>query len=170
MKRKRLVGIVLVIICILFAGCTNQKMQEKALSEKEIQDIIGQVVGGEEALQEAGMGYFSALNAENRNLMNASSLHELISKDPDGVYILDIRRKEDFDKGHIKGANHCWWFDVGKNIDMLPTDKQIVVCCYTGQSAGQVIGVLQMMGYDAIALLGGMNNGWYAENNLPIEK
>ena len=39
----------------------------------------------------------------------------------------------------------------------LPTDQQIVVQCYTGQSASQVTSALNMAGYDASNLVFGMS-------------
>lgn len=168
MNKKLILGMLLLLTCILFIGCGAQEIKQDELSEKEIQGIISQVVGGEQTLREAGMQYFSELK-DNRNFIRPKNLMELISNDADNIYILDIRNKEDYDKGHIQGAIHIGWVDVGKNIDMLPQDKRIVVCCYTGQSAGQVVGVLRMMGYDAIALLGGMNNGWYAEKMSVVQ-
>jgi rhodanese-related sulfurtransferase len=71
------------------------------------------------------------------------------------LFILDIRREADYLAGHVPTAQNIWWFDIGRQIDRLPKDRPIVAYCYTGQSAGQVIGVLQVMGYDARSLAGG---------------
>jgi len=38
----------------------------------------------------------------------------------------------------------------------LPQDKKLVVYCYTGQTAGQAVAGLRMLGYDAVSLNGGM--------------
>lgn len=62
------------------------------------------------------------------------------------------------------------WSEVNKFIeeDILPKDKKIIVVCYTGQTAGQIVGVLKLLGYDACSLMGGMVNGWL-KDAMPIE-
>lgn len=165
---KRLISFTVIIAMMLMtSSCGAVKQNQKEMSEAEIQQVLSSVVGGEQALKEAGLKYFSELSNENRNIIDSKKLQESLDTNPESVFVLDIRNKEDFDKGHIQGATNIWWFDVGKNIDTLPKDKPIVVCCYTGQSAAQVVGVLKVMGYNATALLGGMNNGWIAEK-MPL--
>ncbi len=107
-------------------------------------------------------GYFRDLPTNN-NLIASHELSEIVDNDQEGYYILDIRREEDFREGHIQGANHIWWYDVGNTLGKLPEDQSIVVVCYTGQSAGQIVGILKAMGYDAYSLLDGMDRGWEAE-------
>lgn len=107
--------------------------------------------------------YFEDL-PENNNLISSKELLEIVENERQGYYILDIRREEDFQRGHIEGANHTWWHDVGDTLGELPEDQSIVVVCYTGQSAGQIVGVLKTMGYDAYSLLDGMDLGWEAED------
>jgi rhodanese-related sulfurtransferase len=46
----------------------------------------------------------------------------------------------------------------------LPKDKTIVVYCYTGQTAGQTVGILRLLGYDAVSLNGGVG----MESNAPL--
>ena len=42
-------------------------------------------------------------------------------------------------------------------LDTLPTDKPIVVYCWTGQTSAQVTPYLRILGYDAYSMLYGMN-------------
>lgn len=169
MIKKISVGIFILLTFVFMIGCSVNNTNEVELSDAEIQEILSEVTGGEETLKSAGIRYFSELSSDNNNIIKPDVLNELISTKGDSVYILDIRKEKDFKKGHIKGAHNSWWFDVGEDLDELPQDKRIVVTCYSGQSAGQVVGVLRMMGYDAASLLGGMNNGWYA-NDMPVEQ
>ncbi|NBG87264.1 rhodanese-like domain-containing protein [Isachenkonia alkalipeptolytica] len=106
--------------------------------------------------------YFEELPA-NDNLISPEELWGIVENDHQGYYILDIRREEDFLQGHIEGSDHIWWYDVGESLEELPEEKRIVVVCYTGQSSGQVVGILKAMGYDAYSLLDGMDRGWEAE-------
>ena len=77
--------------------------------------------------------------------------------DSNNPYIISVRSKEDYDKGHIPGAV---WMDpktlfTPDNLATIPMDKQVVVYCYTGQTASQVASALNMLGYDAYNLLFG---------------
>ncbi len=77
------------------------------------------------------------------------------------IYILDVRRKADYDRGHIAGAAQAEfskWASAG-NIARLPKGKKIVVVSYTGDAAAQAAGGLRMLGYDAAVLKGGVA-GW----------
>jgi rhodanese-related sulfurtransferase len=46
-----------------------------------------------------------------------------------------------------------------KDFTMLPMDKKVVVYCYSGQTAGQTVAALRLLGYDAVSLKGGMGVG-----------
>lgn len=43
-----------------------------------------------------------------------------------------------------------------QQFGQFPKDKTIIVYCYTGQTAGQVVAALKMMGYDAVPMNAGM--------------
>ncbi len=66
--------------------------------------------------------------------------------------------------GHIPGAI-CFEpkLSLGKDqmLKYLPTDKTIVVYCYTGQTSAQIVAYLQMLGYNAKSLMFGMNGFAY---------
>jgi rhodanese-related sulfurtransferase len=73
------------------------------------------------------------------------------SNDP---YILSVRANNHYQLGHIPGAHNIPWrdiADVGATSD-LPTDKQVVVYCYTGHTGAIATTILQAMGYNAVNL------------------
>lgn len=73
------------------------------------------------------------------------------------IIILSIRQSSAYSKGHIPGAiNIPWGKEMQEYFGQLPADKKIVVYCYTGQTAGQAVAGLRMLGYDAVSLNGGM--------------
>jgi len=73
-------------------------------------------------------------------------------------FMVDIRKPEDFKEGHIKGAINIFWMDILKeeNLKKLPEDKKILLICYVGHTASQMITALKLLGYDAGALKFGM--------------
>ena len=74
--------------------------------------------------------------------------------------LLSVRGATDYAAGHVEGAINVGWRDVASaaNLAKLPTDKQIVVICYTGHTASMVTALLNMLGYDAIAMKFGMTS------------
>lgn len=72
------------------------------------------------------------------------------------ITFLDVRKAEDFNKGHIEGAiNIPFGKGMETQFSTLPTDKTIIVYCYTGQTAGQTVAGLRLLGYDAVSLNAG---------------
>ncbi|MBF8982734.1 rhodanese-like domain-containing protein [Lutibacter sp. B2] len=113
--------------------------------------------------------YFDDLKNDHTNLISSEILSEKIEAKED-MFLLDIRRKEDYDKEHIEGAFHAEWNEVGEFIedDVFTKDEPVVVICYTGQTAGQIVGVLKSTGYNACSLKGGMLNGWL-KDAMPVK-
>ena len=80
----------------------------------------------------------------------------LDTKDASAMF-LSVRKAEDYVKGHIEGAiNIPFGKGMEQQFNMLPKDKKIVVYCYTGQTAGQVVAGLRLLGYDAVSMHSGM--------------
>ncbi len=113
--------------------------------------------------------YFNDLKCGSNNLITSDDLLKRI-ENKDKMFLLDIRKKEDFDEKHIPTSIHCPWDEVGEFIedDIFKKDEPIIVICYSGQTAGQTVGILRAMGYDACSLKGGINIGW-KNDNLPLE-
>lgn len=87
-------------------------------------------------------------------------------KDNDPI-VLSIRMPEDYAKGHVPGAINivCGDLLTKEGLAKVDPDKQIVVCCYTGQDASMATSLLNMLGYDAINLKFGMV-GWTSDTNV----
>ena len=51
-----------------------------------------------------------------------------------------------------------------EQFSTIPTDKPVVVYCYTGQTSSQTVATLRMLGFEAYSLAGGMGkeggSGW----------
>jgi len=84
-------------------------------------------------------------------------------------FVLDIRSAADYAIGHVPGAVNVPFALIAKheNLEMYPTDKPMLVVCYTGQTASMTTAILNVMGYDAFALRFGMMS-WNASTNMKI--
>ena len=85
--------------------------------------------------------------------MKASDLHMKIAEG-DAPYIASLRKPEDYAKGHIPGAVNMGFGELAT----LPMDEEILVYCYTGQSASFGAAVLGVLDYDVNNLLHGMSS------------
>jgi len=108
--------------------------------------------------------------------MSASALWELLYNDTDlsnDPFILSVRKSEHYEIGHIAGSINIGLSDLFKeeSLAKLPSDKtkQIVVVCYTGHSASQATALLNLNGYNAIALKWGMC-GWNNSAEVTVGK
>lgn len=93
------------------------------------------------------------------------ALMELVDAESEDYTILSVRRKEDFDQGHIAGAiNIPFAKGMQEQLSALSADKPVVVYCYTGQTSSQTLAILRLLGYEAYSLSGGMGSeggaGW----------
>jgi rhodanese-related sulfurtransferase len=120
----------------------------------------------EKKLQQAVAAYYEKMPDDSYKIPEAD-LKKLVDAKDTSIFILDIRAEADYDKGHIEGAINIPFKKVGSNLDKLPQDKKIIVYCYTGQTGGQTTALLNIAGFEARSLNGGMNNGW-AKAGFPV--
>jgi rhodanese-related sulfurtransferase len=91
----------------------------------------------------------------------------------DDYYIINYFSQADYEgtggsgvPGHIPGAfQFSPYVSLGieQMLENLPTDKTIVVYCWTGQHSSQVTAYLSMLGYDAVSLKFGSNNLFHTD-------
>lgn len=115
-----------------------------------------------EAAFEAAKTYFE--KADGKNMLSLEQVLE-IAEAGDSL-ILDIRSAEDYAKGHLKGAVNIPFVKVVEFLDQLPREQRIVVACYSGQTAGQIVGSLRLAGFHAYSLSGGMGS---VTEDTPLE-
>ncbi|MBS4021405.1 MAG: rhodanese-like domain-containing protein [Dethiobacter sp.] len=124
----------------------------------------------EQILWNAAKKVFTEIAGGNRAMIQPSELNDALQSNPNSFYVLDIRSADHFAEGHIEHSIHSAWAKVGDKINELPTNRPIVVGCYSGQTAGQTVGVLRMLGLDARSLTYGVRDGWVGTANLPLVK
>ena len=105
--------------------------------------------------------YFANLPTDINKIGEADFIKKV--QDGEKMFVLDIRSAADYVKGHIKGAvNAPWGTSITDSLKSLPTDRPVMIYCYTGQTAGQTVALIKMAGFDAKSV----NLGW----NLGISK
>ncbi len=88
--------------------------------------------------------------------LNASDVNSL-RENPD-VVLIDVREQYEYDEGHIPGITLIPLGTIPNRLDEIPTDKQVVFVCRSGNRSNQATEFLQQQGFDNVHnMLGGMN-------------
>lgn len=74
-------------------------------------------------------------------------------------YLLCYWGESPYNAGHIPGSIRFnpTSLSLDENLKYVPTDRPVIVYCYTGQTSAQVCTYLNMLGYDAYSMRYGMN-------------
>jgi hydroxyacylglutathione hydrolase len=67
-----------------------------------------------------------------------------------GAYLLDVRRRTEWDEGHVSGAEHVHLGHLGGRVAELPRDRPIVLYCRTGNRSGIGASLLQAHGFEDV--------------------
>jgi len=178
MRKQFTLALTLILIAALFVtvGCKKEEpaaAQAPAPVEQKVEAAapaapVEPAIDEEAVLLTAAQDFFAAIPNSN-NIIASADVKQMLEDNPDAIVIIDIRSDADFEEGHIEGAYHSAWADLGSMMAKIPTNRQVVVTCYSGQTAGQAVGTLRLAGFNNVkSLKGGMNNGWKAEG-LPTD-
>ncbi len=97
----------------------------------------------------------------------ADVVYSVKHSDPDLV-LLDMRDREDYQRGHIKGALSMPLEEIDKGYRDLPKDKDIVTYCYNQYCHLSTLGALRLVEHGIPAKE--MNVGWkeWAKAGHPV--
>ena len=135
-KRRKQIALLLVAVILLLAGCARS----------------GQVMDGEDMFLPATYTQISQEEARER-----------MGRD-DGHVIIDVRRQDEYDAGHIPGAilipNESIGTELPKELPDL--DQIILIYCRSGNRSKQAAQKLADMGYTNVYEFGGIST-WTGE-------
>jgi phage shock protein E len=83
-------------------------------------------------------------------------------KDQDNVYLLDVREQSEYDAGHIPGVTLIPMGEVANRLAEIPTDKEVIVTCRSGNRSGQITDFLRQQGFDNVHNMEGGIAAWEA--------
>lgn len=147
-REKALLSVTIVIMVFMVVAATIGGWPQSSVS-----------TDNNEVLNQAVFAYYERM-PNHIYKISETELKHLVESNSSDIYLLDIRDPKDFIQGHIFGAHNIPFKKVGQYLGKLPHDKTIIVYCYTGQTGGQTTAVLNIAGFKARSLNGGMNNGW----------
>ncbi len=100
------------------------------------------------------------------------SVHELYQgiQEGAGLQIVDVRRKAEWEKGHIPGAKQLYVADLVDRVEELDPTVPVVTYCGTGYRASIASSLLEKAGFDVKNIPGSMS-AWrqagFPEEGLP---
>ncbi len=80
----------------------------------------------------------------------APELQEIANAGDDKYFIIDARKPEDFEKGHLKGAVNITRDEIQDRLDEVPKDKTVVAYCYSGNQSLDVVEALVADGHEDV--------------------
>lgn len=91
-----------------------------------------------------------------------------LTKEKKGL-LIDVREKNEYDSGHIKGAINIPLRTLTDNLQKIPKNRPIILYCSTGYRTAMGVMALQMLGYDNVKGFPPSIEGWKAGGEL-LEK
>ena len=69
---------------------------------------------------------------------------KVLTEMPANIQLVDVRKKSDYDEGHLPGAVNIAWDSKAEKIDTskFPKDKLVVIYCNTGMMSTDAVGSL----------------------------
>ncbi|MDL2219245.1 rhodanese-like domain-containing protein [Ruminococcaceae bacterium OttesenSCG-928-O06] len=168
-KRYFALGLVVLMLATLLAACgggdTSSSTPPASTPDSSTSTPDSSAPPATDAVYDAAYNYFATFPSDN-NVIKAADLFTMMDNE-DEMFILDIRRPDDYAAGHLIGAVNLSFFDmsIAENLDKLPDDRPIMVYCYTGQTASQVTALLNIAGKVAKNVQSGFNNAISKEEN-----
>ncbi|NJO90036.1 MAG: hypothetical protein HC831_14620 [Chloroflexia bacterium] len=157
--------LLLLALLMVFMACSNNEPKEETSDSKNTEVKKEVKLEGETKLL---MDYLNELGdyANSRDfpsLIKASAVYDELGKN---ILVIDIRKPEYFNKGHIKGAVNLDFKDIPEyfesKIKPFEYDK-IIIACYSGQYASYTTSLLRLMGYGNVYSLRWGMSGWNKE-------
>ncbi|MDQ4075926.1 MAG: rhodanese-like domain-containing protein [Chloroflexota bacterium] len=79
-----------------------------------------------------------------------------LEDDPEPLFLLDVREQEEWDDAHIEQAILMSLGQLQGHITEIPTDREIICICRSGQRSAVATQALERAGYNAKNMKGGM--------------
>ncbi|HUV45122.1 MAG TPA: rhodanese-like domain-containing protein [Dehalococcoidales bacterium] len=162
MKVAATTGLALLLLSMLLLNACGGADTTEPVEEKTTTTTTTTVVEVSEfeVVKDAAAEYLKARAGNTK----AADLFMAIAED-DAPYIVSLRSAADYTKGHIPGAVNIAFGD----LTTLPEDEEILVYCYTGQTASFAAALLGVLDYDVQNLLHGMSS-WSTDPDVFVSR
>lgn len=161
-RRLSFIVALVMLVSFVFVGCGSQPASApkteppkvdaaKTEAPKAEAPKVDKAAAAKEVAWEA-FGKLAADQANNKLVVPAKDVKELITGKDDKYLVIDLRSAEDYAKEHVKGAVNIPFGKIAENLGKLPYDKTLVLYCYSGQTAGISTVPLKAAGYNVVSI------------------
>lgn len=175
-RQRSLVAALLALVMVL-AACGDDETTDAAPEEEDAPLALDLEEEEEEAEEEAEEPAEEEPAAEF-DLVAAIDDH--VSTLPDGwgtvgdvdalkealtvenTVLIDVREAGDYAEGHIEGAIVIPIRELASSLELIPTDRPVIIYCASGWRAGMAYSTLRLMGYENVRAWGPGWAGWSA--------
>ncbi len=95
------------------------------------------------------------------------SIPQAAEKRAQGAFILDVRQPDEWNQVHIPGATLIPLGELSSRLKEVPTDREVVVVCRSGNRSQQGRDILRSAGYTQVTSMAGGVVQWQAQG-LPV--
>jgi rhodanese-related sulfurtransferase len=107
-----------------------------------------------------------AISADLNEVLNLADTVDVQTvatiKERDDVIVLDVREQWEYDEGHIPGVTLIPMGEIASRLAEIPTDKEVIVTCRSGNRSGQITDFLREQGFDNVHNMDGGILAWEA--------
>ena len=75
-----------------------------------------------------------------------------------GAQIIDVRTKEEYQQGHIRGSVNIPLQNLQNNLSKIKKDKPVITCCASGMRSASAKGILKSNGFSDVHNGGGWSS------------
>ncbi|HEY3360359.1 MAG TPA: MBL fold metallo-hydrolase [Methanosarcina sp.] len=116
-------------------------------------NIVGFLNGGISAW------YMEALPINGFNFISVHSLKNKLEKKEE-ITLLDVRKKKEWNEGHIEGAKNIYVGKLEENLDKISKEFPVIVYCDSSRRSGIAASVLKKHGYNNVYNVLGSMTAW----------
>lgn len=116
-------------------------------------NIVGFLNGGISAW------YMEALPINGFNFISVHSLKNKLEKKEE-ITLLDVRKKKEWNEGHIEGAKNIYVGKLEENLDKISKEFPVIVYCDSSRRSSIAASVLKKHGYNNVYNVLGSMTAW----------
>lgn len=91
--------------------------------------------------------------------LNTEEAYEKIKSTGD-IYLIDVRRRDEFKKGHLRKAKNMPLNDFKDRLNKVPKKRDVLVYCETGARSVRAVRYLEVSGHERIFHMHEGMRGW----------
>ena len=113
--------------------------------------------------------YMRPKDPRNYTSIKVAEAYDLMKENRD-VYILDVRMRNEYRKGHLRNAKNIPLGDVDKHLSKIPRNSKVLVYCRNGARSVRAIRRLEVAGYTNLYHMHEGYRGWKKAGHPTTER